>query len=147
VEITTADCSKRVVPGICFYNYCDNYYFSFRTRTVQKLKMWVCTARAVLVQKLKIIIVTINVKVNSEDDTFSAIGGKDEIVQLFSTVTFCHGSRDVKTFGRTWDVKDTSQCRSSGRRWDRRFTSRPVKDMRMSRNNSLPLDERLPIQG
>ena len=47
------DRPKRVVPGIYLYNYCDNYYFSFRTRTVQKLKKWVCTGRTVLIQKLK----------------------------------------------------------------------------------------------
>ena len=35
------------------YIYCDIYCSSFCTRTVQKLKKWVCTARAVLVQKLE----------------------------------------------------------------------------------------------
>jgi hypothetical protein len=40
----------------------------------EKLKKWVCTARDVPGTKTGIIIVTINVKVKSEDDTFSAIG-------------------------------------------------------------------------
>ena len=31
---STADCGKRVLLGIFFYNYFDNYYFSFCTRTV-----------------------------------------------------------------------------------------------------------------
>jgi hypothetical protein len=42
--------------GIYFYIYCDNYYFSFCTRT-----------------KIEIIIVTINVRVNPGDDTFDVI--------------------------------------------------------------------------
>ena len=41
---------------------------------VQKLKKWICTARDRPGTKTEIIIVTINVKVNSEDDTFSEIG-------------------------------------------------------------------------
>ena len=33
-ESLTSDCGKRVFLGIHFYNYCDNYYFSFCTRMV-----------------------------------------------------------------------------------------------------------------
>jgi hypothetical protein len=44
-----------------------------RSRVVQKLKKWVCTTRDRAGTKTEIKIVTIIVKVNSEDDTFSAI--------------------------------------------------------------------------
>ncbi len=44
-----------------------------RSRTVQKLKKWVCTTRDRPGTKTEIIIVTINVKVNSEEDTFAEI--------------------------------------------------------------------------
>ena len=83
----TSDYGKRVVFGIYFYIYVTtiisvfvpgqsrviqklNYYFSFCPRSVwyTKLKKWVCTARDLPGTKTEIIIVTINVKVNSEDD-------------------------------------------------------------------------------
>jgi hypothetical protein len=31
--ILTVNCGKRVAFGIYFHNYCDNYYFSFCSRT------------------------------------------------------------------------------------------------------------------
>jgi hypothetical protein len=33
-HVSTPDFGKRVFVGIYFYIYCDNYYFSFGTRTV-----------------------------------------------------------------------------------------------------------------
>ena len=44
-----------------------------RSRSVRKLKKWVCTARARPGTKTDIKIVTIDVKVNSEEDTFDRI--------------------------------------------------------------------------
>jgi hypothetical protein len=44
-----------------------------RSRSVHKLKKWVCTARARPGTKTDIKIVTIDVKVNSEEDTFDRI--------------------------------------------------------------------------
>ena len=44
-----------------------------RSRVVQKLKKWVCTARDRPGTKTETIIVTLNVKVNPEEDTFTAI--------------------------------------------------------------------------
>jgi hypothetical protein len=54
--------------GIYFYIYCENYYFSFCTRTVTyrtKTEKWVCTGRDCPGTKPEITILTINVKVNS----------------------------------------------------------------------------------
>ena len=51
-HVSTPDFGKRVFVGIYFYIYCDNYYFSFCTRTVTYVPKtekcftkWVCTVR------------------------------------------------------------------------------------------------------
>ncbi len=75
-EWLIGDFCKRVFFGIYLYIYCDNYNFSFgpgRSRAVQKLKKWVCTARDRPATKTEIKIVTINVKANSEEVTFAEI--------------------------------------------------------------------------
>ena len=54
-----------------------------RWRVVQKLREWVCTTRDRPGTKTEIIIVTINVKVNPEEDTFTEIFCKRCLIMSF----------------------------------------------------------------
>jgi hypothetical protein len=57
-----------------------------RSRAVQKQKKWVCTSRDRPGTKSEIVIVTINVKVNPEEDTLATIccNGDDVSVRTLS---------------------------------------------------------------
>ena len=59
-----------------------------RSRAVQKLKKWVCTTRDRPGTKTEIIMVTLNVKVNPEEDTLTAICCTSFQTQL-NTINVC----------------------------------------------------------